>query len=182
MTQDSTVAARYARALFIVTEKRGETSRALEDVRGMAAVLGAGTAVRNLLLSPGVTLAHKREALATTFKGRVVPIVAVFVDLLVRKRRVGEFPGIAREFEALVEKREGIQRAELISAVPMVEAETRRLHEALERWTKKKIRLSSSVDPELLGGAMVRIGDRLIDRSVRTLLERIGEQWSEASV
>jgi F-type H+-transporting ATPase subunit delta len=182
MMQDSTVAARYARALFIVTEKRGETKRALEDVRGMATVLTPGTAVRSMLLAPGVTLAHKREALASTFKGRVLPTVAVFVDLLVRKRRLMEFAGIAREFEALVEKREGIQRAELTSAVPMSNAETRRLHEALERWTSKKIRLSTAVDATLLGGAMVRIGDRLIDRSVRTLLERIGEQWSGASV
>jgi F-type H+-transporting ATPase subunit delta len=135
-----------------------------------------------VLLSPGVTLAHKRQALASTFKGRALPIVAVFVDLLVRKRRLGEFSGIVREFEALVEKREGIQRAELTSAVPMQDAERRRLHQALERYTKKKIRLSASVDAGLLGGAMVRIGDRLIDRTVRTLLERIGEQWSEANV
>jgi F-type H+-transporting ATPase subunit delta len=182
MTQDSTVAARYARALIIATERRGETARALEDMRGMAAVLGTGTPIRAVLLSPGVTLAHKRQALASTFKGRALPIVAVFVDLLVRKRRLGEFSGIVREFEALVEKREGIQRAELTSAVPMQDAERRRLHQALERYTKKKIRLSASVDAGLLGGAMVRIGDRLIDRTVRTLLERIGEQWSEANV
>lgn len=182
MKQDSTVAARYARALFITTEKRGETARALEDVRGMAKVLAPGAAVRYMLLSPGVTLVHKREALAGAFKGRVLPLVAVFVDLLVRKRRLVEFATIAHEFEALVERREGIQRAELVSAVPMADAETRRLHEALERWTKKKIRMSASVDPALLGGAMVRIGDRLIDRSVRTLLEKIGQQWSEASV
>ena len=182
MTQDSTVAARYARALILATEKRGETARALEDMRGMAAVLGNGTPIRTVLLSPGVTLAHKREALASSFKGRTLPIVAVFVDLLVRKRRVGEFSNIVQQFEALVEKRQGIQRAELTSAVPMQKAETRRLHEALEKFTNKTIRLSTSVDAGLLGGAMVRIGDRLIDRTVRTLLERIGEQWSEASV
>jgi len=182
MMRDSTVAARYARALFIATEKRGETTRALEDVRGMASVLAPGSAVRAILLSPGVTLAHKREALANAFRGRMLAIVAVFVDLLTRKRRVGEFAAIAHEFEALVEKREGIQRAELVSAVPMTDAETRRLHEALERWTHKKIRLSSAVDAALLGGATVRIGDRLMDRSVRTLLERIGEEWSEASI
>ncbi|MGH7741650.1 MAG: ATP synthase F1 subunit delta [Candidatus Eiseniibacteriota bacterium] len=182
MMQDSTVAARYARALFIATEKRDETSRALGDVNGMASVLGSGTAVRGMLLSPGVTLAHKREALSSAFKGRVLPIVAVFVDLLVRKRRLMEFTGIAHEFEALVERREGIQRAELVSARPFDEAETRRLHAALEKYTHKKIRLSASVDAGVLGGAMVRIGDRLIDRTVRTLLERIGEQWSEASV
>jgi F-type H+-transporting ATPase subunit delta len=182
MNQNSTIGARYARALFIATEKRGETARALEDVKGMGTVLAAGSPVRSMLLSPGLTLAHKREGLAKALKGRVLPIVIVFVDLLVRKRRLAEFTGVVYEFEALVEKQQGIQRAELVSAVGVTDAETQRLHAALEKYTRKKIVLTSSIETDLIGGALVRIGDRMIDRTVRTLLARIGEQWSEASV
>jgi F-type H+-transporting ATPase subunit delta len=182
MNQNSTIGARYARALFIATEKRGETARALADMNGMGVVLGPGSPVRGMLLSPGLTLAHKREGLAKALKGRVLPIVIVFVDLLVRKRRLGEFAGVVHEFEALVEKQQGIQRAELVSAVGVTDAETQRLHAALEKYTRKKIVLTSSVEAGLIGGALVRIGDRMIDRTVRTLLARIGEQWSGASV
>ena len=182
MSQDTTVAARYARALFIATEKRGETTRSLEDVKGMGEILRAGSPVRALLLSPGLSLANKRAGLKSALGGKVLPIVAVFVDLLLRKRRLIEITRVVIEFEALVEKQQGVQRAELVSAAGISDDETRRLHAALEKYTKKKIRLTATVDGALIGGALVRIGDRLVDRSVRTLLERIGEQWLEASV
>jgi len=61
-------------------------------------------------------------------------------------------------------------------------AEIQRLHADLERRTKSKIRLTAEVDPALVGGALVRIGDRVIDRSVRTLLEQLGRQLAEVSV
>ena len=82
----------------------------------------------------------------------------------------------------MVEKQQGIQRAQLASAVPVPDAELRRLHVELERYTKSKIRLSTDVDPRLLGGAMVRIGDHVIDRSVRSLLDAIEQQLMDVSV
>jgi len=66
--------------------------------------------------------------------------------------------------------------------VPLEDAEVKRLHQTLERWTESTIRLTREVDPALLGGALVRIGDRLVDRSVRTLLETIAKQLNETSV
>lgn len=180
--KDSTVAARYARALFIVTEKRGETVRALEDLKGLMGVLGPGSPAALHLSSPQLRLADKREALRRTLEPRVVRVVMLFVDLLLRKRRLPELPGIAEEFEALVEKAQGVQRAHAVSAVAMAEPEVSRLHAALERHTGKKIKLTREVDAALIGGALVRIGDRVIDRSVRSLLETIEKQLYELPV
>jgi len=182
MIKDTTVAARYARALFIVTEKRRETEAALPQMKGMLAVLEPGSRVGGYLASPGLRLSDKRAALKQTLDKVVLPIVAVFVDLLLRKKRLREFAGVVQEFEALVEKQQGIQRAEVVSAVPLGPAETKRLHAALEQRTGKKIRLTASIDADLLGGALVRIGDHLVDRSVRTLLDRVSQQLSEVSV
>jgi len=69
-----------------------------------------------------------------------------------------------------------------VSAVPLSSAETERLHGELERNTKSKIKLTAAVDPSLVGGALVRIGDHVIDRSVKTLLEQIERQLAEVSV
>ena len=69
-----------------------------------------------------------------------------------------------------------------VSAVPLVEGERSRLHTTLESYTKSKVRLTSEVDASLLGGVLVRIGDRVVDRTVRTLLDSIGAQLREASV
>jgi F-type H+-transporting ATPase subunit delta len=180
--KDVSVAGRYARALFIITEKRGETVRALEDLKSLVEVFRPGTPASQLLQSPQVMLSNKRKAVQATLEKRVVHSVAVFVDLLLRKKRMRGFDTIVHEFEALVEHQQGIRRAHVVSAVPLLPVESERLHRDLETATGAKIRLTSEVDPELLGGAFVRIGDRVIDRSVRTLLETIEHQLSEVSV
>lgn len=180
--KDTTVAARYARGLFILTEKRGETVRALEDLKGLIEVLKPGSRVGNFLASPGVRLADKRESLKRGLDGKVARTVVLFADLLLRKKRLPEFDFAVTEFEALVEKKQGVQRAHVVSAVPLTDGEQQRLHAELERHTRSKIRLTSEVDSDLIGGALVRIGDHVIDRSVATLLRAIEQQLSEVSV
>lgn len=180
--KDTTVASRYARALFIVTEKRGETTRALEDLKSMWQMIQPGTRVGMLLATPMVLLSDKRNVLTRVMQGKAVPSVVLFTDLLLRKKRLAEFETIVGEFEALVEKQQGIQRAVVTSAVPLSADELRRLHVELERTTGSNITLAVEVDPVLLGGALVRIGDRVIDRSVKSLLEAIEQQLMEVSV
>jgi len=180
--RDTTVAARYAKGLFLVTEKRGETARALEDLTGLLAVLGPGTPVGRFLASAEMLLSEKRKVLERGLEGRVHRIVMLFLDLLLRKKRMNEFPVVVSEFEALVEKAQGIRRAEVVSATPLTNDEHERLHRALEKLTAAHIKLAAEVDPELLGGALVRIGDRVIDRSVRTLLRAVAERLQQASV
>ena len=180
--KDATVAARYARALFLLTEKRGETVRALEDLRDMWEVLKPGSHVAALLTTPQVLLSDKRRILFKAFEGKAVHSVVLFVDLIMRKKRLHELDGIVHEFEAIVEKQQGIQRALVVSAVALNAGELQRLHADLERRTSSKIKLTAEVDPSLVGGALVRIGDRVVDRSVRTLLEQLGRQLAEVSV
>jgi len=182
MIRDTGVAARYARALMILTEKRGETAQALADLQGFREVAKPGTRVGELLHSPLVLLSDKRRVVIERLEGRCLKSVALFVDLLLRKKRLGELEIIVAEFEALVEKAQGIQRANVVSAVALDDAEVARLHAELERWTGKKIKLARNVDPSLVGGALVRIGDRVVDRSVKALLEAIGHQLHETRV
>ncbi len=180
--KDTTVAGRYARGLFIFTEKRGETVRALEDLKGLLEVLKPGTRVGHFLASPEVRLPEKRKALERGLEGKVLRGVVLFLDLLLRKKRLSHFATVVEEFEALVEKAQGVQRARVVSATPLTKAELDRLHRELERITGARIRFTTEIDPALLGGAMVRIGDRVIDRTVRTLLEAISRQLREVSV
>lgn len=180
--RDTTVAARYAKALFFVTEKRGETPRALEDLKGLAQVIDPTTRTGRFLLTPQVRLEDKREAVRNALRDKALPVVAVFVDLLLRKKRLTEFETIVSQFESLVEEAQGIQRARVSSAVALTDDETKRLVATLETVTKKTIRLTAEVDPSLIGGAQVRIGDRVIDRSAKTLLESIKARLSEVAV
>jgi len=182
MNHDTTVAERYARALFMITEKRGETPQALEDMKSLWTVLQPGTPVARLVATPMVRLSDKRAAVQKVLEGRALRSVAVFVDLLLKKKRLGEMSTIVTQFEALVEKKQGIQRAQVVSAVPLSEDERRRVHAEIEKMTGKKIRLTTDVDARLVGGALVRIGDRVIDRTVKSLLEAIEQRLLETSV
>lgn len=180
--RDTTVAARYAKALFMVSEHRKETPAALADLKAVGTMLSPGSRGERFLASPEVALSDKRALVREVLESRANRTVAVFIDLLLRKKRLDDLPLIVGEFEALVEKARGIQRAHLVSAVALGTADLERLQEQLERVTRSTIKLTHEVDPGLLGGALVRIGDRVIDRSVRTLLGAITEQLHETRV
>jgi F-type H+-transporting ATPase subunit delta len=180
--RDTTVAARYARALFIVTERRKETVVALADLAALGGLLAPGSRAARFFASPEVRLPDKRALLTSMLDKRAARTVVVFMDLLLRKKRLHELATIVSEFQALVERAQGIQRAHLVSAAPFRKPELERLQAELESATRSTIKLSTEVDPELIGGALVRIGDRVIDRSVRTLLGAIAAQLHEVSV
>jgi len=182
MIKDTGVAARYARALFIITERRGETPQAMLDLRGAWEAMRPGTPAGRLLATPLVLLSDKRQVVQKVLAAKALRSVAVFIDLLLRKKRLNELPTIVSEFEALVERQQGIQRAQVVSAVPLTEAERARVHAEIERMTGMKVRLTTDVDSRLLGGALVRIGDRVIDRSVRSLLQAVEQKLLETSV
>lgn len=180
--KDLAVAGRYAQALFILTERRREIVAALDDLKGVRDLLAHGTPAATFLAAPQVRLTDKRKVLATALEGRAGRGVVAFVDLLLRKKRLDLLPEILTDYEALVERAQGIRRAHVVSATPLTDRERKRLLGALEGYTQSKIKLTAEVDASVLGGALVRIGDRVVDRTVRTLLEAIGAQLREVSV
>jgi F-type H+-transporting ATPase subunit delta len=156
--------------------------RTLDELQTLAQLTAPGSSLGNFLLDPEISPVDRRRVLETGLKGRAMPSVQVFADLLLRKKRIGITGAIAREFKAIVERAKGLERATVVSAVPLHQAELTRLHGELERVTGKKIVLETRIETALLGGAYVRIGDRVVDRSVKTLLESIANQLYETSV
>ena len=191
MSQDSSIAGRYARALLLLTQRQSARSgeallprleQTLAELDSLASLTAPGTRLGAFLVDPQVSPMDRRKVLEQGLKGRAMPSVQVFADLLLRKKRLGITGSIAREFKAIVERAKGLERATVVSAVPLEKAEIQRLHAELERVTGKKIVLEQQVDPTVLGGAYVRIGDRVVDRTVSTLLEAIANQLYEVSV
>ena len=188
---DAHVSVRYAKALQILTAKLAAKEgqpvlaaleRTLAELRSVAELVRPGSRLGSFLGNPQVSPADKRRVLETGLQGRALRSVAVFADLLLRKKRLRFVNEIAVEFQKLVEQEQGLQRAQVVSAIPLERAEVSRLHAELERTTGKKIVLTESVDSSLVGGAYVRLGDRIIDRSVKTLLETISHQLYDVSV
>jgi F-type H+-transporting ATPase subunit delta len=191
MSQDASIGGRYARALLLLTQRQAAKSgeplvpvleRTLAELDSLVGLTAPGSRLGNFLIDPQISPADRRKVLEQGLKGRAMPSVQVFADLLLRKRRIGITRAVAHEFKAIVERAKGLERATVVSAVPLSEAEFRRLHGELERTRGKKIVLERQLEPNLLGGAYVRIGDHVVDRSVRTLLSAIANQLYEVSV
>ncbi len=177
MARDSGIARRYAQALFLAAQKKDAVDRVWDDLQGVLAVdRAAGERFRLFLEAPQVPTEHKFAALEATFRPVVHGLVVEFFRLLLNKKRLFELRTIVEEFERLVEIHKGVVRARVTSALPLADAELDGLVAALEGGMKKKVRVVSNVDPGILGGLVVRVGDRIADKSVRTMLTQLREQ------
>jgi F-type H+-transporting ATPase subunit delta len=141
-----------------------------------------GSRLGDLLTHPQVSPNDRRALLRKALDGRAIRTVVVFGDLLLRKKRLALAPQIAVDFEGIVERAKGVLPAQVVSAVPLMPEEILRLHAELERFIGSKIVLTAVVDESLVGGALARIGDRLVDRSVKSMLQTIAHQLYEVRV
>ena len=170
------VARRYARALYQEAEARGAVERTDEDVQALREALDASRELTALFESP-VVAREKKEAVARRlFEGKVGDLTMRFVLLLLEKEREDLLPAVARAYGALRDERLGVVEASVRTARPLGFDETRRLEETLAQRTGKQVRLRMEVDPALIGGLVVRIGDKVYDRSVRHQLGLLREQ------
>ena len=125
---------------------------------------------------PSIALETRAAAVETTF-GRVAsrPVLNL-IQLMLRRGRIDELPRVAAEFRRLDNARQGITIATATSAAPLNADEVTALTQRLEAFTGGRVELDVKEDPSLLGGLVVRVGDRLIDGSVRGRLERLRNQ------
>ena len=188
--KDTSVGGRYARALQLLIERHQaagparleQLDRTLDDLRSLTELVRPGSRLGELLSHPKVRPEDKRSVLRTALDGRAERTIVVFADLLLRKKRLGLLAEIVREFVAIVDRAKGVQHAQVVSAVPLTSDELARLHAGLEKRTGLKIVMTTAIDVSLVGGAYARIGDRIVDRSVTTLLQSIANRLYEVSV
>lgn len=182
MNRDERVAERYARALFLIAERRGRVLAALEELRRVSALVHAHPRAGPYFRSPLVPLPRRRATLRAALASSRFRPAASLVDLLLRKKRLALLPAVVAELEQQVRRWQGRQAAEAVSAVPLTAGELKRLHARLEQVTGLTIELAARVEPELVGGLYVRIGDRVIDHSVKGLLSSLQERLFETSL
>ncbi len=175
MAGRETAARRYAEAAFGVALR----DDSVEDWRSAleaAASIAADERVGHMLANPAVALETRLEMADAVF-GKVAPRpVLNLLGLMIRRGRIHELPKVAAEFRRLDNARQGITVATATSAAPLSPDEIQALTKRLEGFTGGRVELDVQVDPSLLGGLVVRVGDRMIDGSVRGRLERLRNQ------
>jgi F-type H+-transporting ATPase subunit delta len=176
------VSTRYARALFLAARKAGELDGAAESFAAVAAALAATPDLKIFLEGPQVAEAQKKALLRNVFGERVEVTLLNFLLLLVDKDRIEHLAGIQEDFQLLVEKEQGLSRAQVTTAVPLPEDLERDLAAKLEQLIGARVLLVKSVDPSVMGGVRVTLGDQVIDGTVRTNLKRLGTQLAATDV
>lgn len=175
MARQETAARRYAEAAFEVAMRDG-TLEAWRAELDLAAGIVSDERVLDVLANPAIP-AEKRGSVLEDVLGRNVsrPVLNL-IQLMLKRGRIELLPRVAAEFRRLDDDRQGITHATAISAAPLEPDEIRALTARLEQSTGDRIALDVQVDPSLLGGIVVRVGDRMIDGSVRGRLERLRNQ------
>lgn len=174
--REESVARRYAAALFAQAQKYDALTLAQGDLKSVAQTLESAGDLRATLAQPLVTQQRKKNILADTFASQVSAATLAFLNLLVDKRRITLLGDVAAEFEQMVRQARNVASAQATSAVPLTAEQIASLERSLEARTGKDIELTTDVDPSLIGGILVRIGDTVLDGSVRGNLERLREQ------
>jgi F-type H+-transporting ATPase subunit delta len=175
MARRDTAARRYAEAAFEVAMRDDTLERWRADLDFAASVAGDERSLA-VLANPAIPIDQRATALDALLGGRVTEGAANLVRLLLRRGRIEDLPRVAAEFRRLDDDRQGITHATATSATELTQDEIRALTARLEQSTGGRIALGVEVDPSLLGGLVVRVGDRLIDGSVRGRLERLRNQ------
>jgi F-type H+-transporting ATPase subunit delta len=169
------VAKRYAQALFNAAQDAKVLDKMETDLPLVTATLDANPELKMVLNHPVISAADKKIVIGKLFTGKVSDMLVNFMMLIVEKNREGLLDGIREIFGELLMEYRGQVRAEVFTAFELPESMKATLTQKLSAFTGKTVELSEVVDPALIGGVRVRMGDRVLDGSVHSGLARMKE-------
>jgi F-type H+-transporting ATPase subunit delta len=170
----ASVAGRYAAALFEIAKDERQLPQVEADVKAFQRLLDESADLRRLVRSPVISAEDQAKALgAILAKAGTGPLTTNFLKLIARNRRLFAVADMLKNFRALAARERGEVSADVASAHPLSADQMNALEDALRIQVGKDVRINSRVDPNLLGGLIVKIGSRMIDSSLRTKLNNL---------
>jgi len=169
MAELATIARPYAEAAFKAALEAKDLAR-VGDSLALAAAIAADERVHFVLSDPRVNAQQKKALFADIAGERIDPVTRNLIGVLVDNRRDELIGEVAAQFDALKREHERVLKARITSAQPLTDAQRAEIVGALEHRYGKKVEAEMDVDPELLGGARVQVGDQVIHASVRDAL------------
>jgi F-type H+-transporting ATPase subunit delta len=165
----------YGRALFEAADDAGKLDEVREQVGQFADALNDNRDLSVFFFSPYFSTEEKKEGLGKVLDGED-DIVRNFLELLIEKHRVPAVHRIRREYDALWQEENKLLPVEVTSAIELDEDTVKQIGDQIGERTGRKVQLESKVDPDILGGIVVRVGDRILDASIANRLESLRKQ------
>lgn len=167
------LASRYASALYALGEENQKTLDYQGELREVAAVLNTHPDLAAVLAHFKVSEDDKKRLIQEVFAARVSKVVLHFLQLLVDKKRFNQIQSICKEFVSMVNRKRGIKEGVVYSVKPLSVDELGAIAKAVEKATKFQVELSNQLDPELLGGVRIVVGDSIFDSSIRSKIDAL---------
>lgn len=176
------MAGRYATALFELAEGEGSLDAVAADLKLIEALINESAELRRLVESPVFGADDQGRAFAAVLeRAGVRGLVANFIGLVIRNRRLFALPAMITAYTRLLADKRGEMSADVTSAHPLSEAQIASLKQALKAATGRDVQINTKVDEGLLGGLIVKVGSRMIDSSLKTKLSSLKLAMKEAS-
>lgn len=170
---------RYAQAVFQIALERNELDAWLTELRAIAATM-SDPQLLSVLGNPRIRLEQKRQLIDQAVP-EVSQLARNLVYLLSARGRLAIIGALAQEYQRLVDAHRGIEHAEVVTAVALEEGDLKRLTSRLSSLLGKEVVVSARVEPDIIGGLIARIGDRLLDGSTRSQLVALKKILSTVS-
>lgn len=165
----------FARAMFELATESGEYETVREELHLVEDVLKENPTYKTLLDTPAVVCEEKLALVEEAFASLSSENVKNLLKLLTERRECHIFSSIVRQFDALVDEALGILRVEAVTAFAMTDVQKNALSEKLTKLTHKTIVLSNTINPEVLGGVLLRYGEVQLDGTLKSRLDALSE-------
>ena len=170
------LARRYAKALFAVGQEEGKSQSYRDALNALGDFLGSYPEAIDGLTNLLYPMELREKVMAQLISAvQADKLLTNFLNLLVEKKRAGILPEIATEFQSLVDADQNISRGKVVSAAAISEELQTKVQTTLEKITGKKVILTTEVDPSIIGGIVAKVGDLVMDGSIKTQLAGLNE-------
>ncbi len=170
---------RYANSLMLLAEEKDILKKISDDADLIFNTLYASKELRAVLKSPVVKSTDKKALLEKIFQNKISSDTESFINFVVEKNREDILFDIFKEFLVLVDKKNGVVKAKVVSAIDLNDQIKQKMVVDLEKKTNKKIAANYHVDPNVIGGFIVRIEDTVYDASVKNQLNLLRKKFSQ---
>jgi len=172
------VAKRYTKALFELAQERKILDKVEKDMEQIGKIIDESQDFRDFLTNPLISESTKQKIIRELLANRIQKVTFQFLELLTEKRRISILPAVVEQFREMLLAYRHILEGELISAVPLEKKQFEAIKKHLEDMLGQTVTLQRKIQPEIIGGFVVRIQDLVIDNSIRLQLNKLREKLS----